>query len=73
MVPGTLTPRTKPDQTSSGKMVHLSRAANPLHLEAIDPVVLGKVRGIQYFEPDSDRSKDYQSFCMAILLSLHKV
>ena len=29
--------------TVSGKRVHLSLLANPSHLEAVDPVVLGKV------------------------------
>ena len=44
--------------TPSGKMVQLSLAANPSHLEAVDPVVLGKVRGLQYYQNDQvDRSK----------------
>jgi len=30
--------------TRSGKMVHLSLAANPSHLEAVNPLVEGKVR-----------------------------
>ncbi|MFH1531281.1 MAG: 2-oxoglutarate dehydrogenase E1 component [Pseudomonadota bacterium] len=30
-----------------GRTVHLTLAANPSHLEAVDPVVLGKVRGKQ--------------------------
>jgi 2-oxoglutarate dehydrogenase E1 component len=38
--------------TPSGKIVHLSLAANPSHLEAVDPVVLGKVRGLQFFQGD---------------------
>ncbi|KIL62026.1 hypothetical protein M378DRAFT_13114 [Amanita muscaria Koide BX008] len=38
--------------TPSGKKVHLSLVANPSHLEAVDPVVLGKTRGIQHFEND---------------------
>ena len=33
-------------------MVHLSLAANPSHLEAVDPVVEGKVRGIQFYQKD---------------------
>ena len=49
--------------TPSGKMVHLSLAANPSHLEAVDPVVQGKVRGIQYYQNDQERSK-----AMAVLL-----
>ncbi|KAJ3342437.1 2-oxoglutarate dehydrogenase E1 component, partial [Kappamyces sp. JEL0680] len=40
--------------TPSGKIVHLSLAANPSHLEAVDPVVLGKVRGLQFFQKDEE-------------------
>ncbi len=43
--------------TPSGKMVHLSLAANPSHLEAVDPVVHGKVRGIQFYQNDEARSQ----------------
>ncbi|KAJ3281197.1 2-oxoglutarate dehydrogenase E1 component [Borealophlyctis nickersoniae] len=50
--------------TPSGKMVHLSLAANPSHLEAVNPVVEGKVRGIQFYQNDEkDRAK-----AMAVLL-----
>jgi 2-oxoglutarate dehydrogenase E1 component len=38
--------------TPSGKKVALSLVANPSHLEAEDPVVLGKTRAIQHFEND---------------------
>jgi 2-oxoglutarate dehydrogenase E1 component len=38
--------------TPSGKKVSLSLVANPSHLEACDPVVLGKTRGIQFLEND---------------------
>ncbi|KAG8860883.1 2-oxoglutarate dehydrogenase E1 component [Tulasnella sp. 330] len=38
--------------TPSGKKVSLSLVANPSHLEAEDPVVVGKVRGIQHFDGD---------------------
>jgi len=38
--------------TPSGKKVSLSLVANPSHLEAADPVVLGKTRAIQHFEND---------------------
>ncbi len=37
-----------------GNKVHLSLAPNPSHLEAVDPVVLGKVRAIQTMAGDSD-------------------
>ncbi|KAJ1548780.1 hypothetical protein HK405_015274 [Cladochytrium tenue] len=44
--------------TPSGKMVHLSLAANPSHLEAVDPVVQGKVRGLQFYQGDEkERAK----------------
>ncbi|KAJ3192839.1 2-oxoglutarate dehydrogenase E1 component [Irineochytrium annulatum] len=44
--------------TPSGKMVHLSLAANPSHLEAVNPVVQGKVRAIQFYQNDEqDRAK----------------
>jgi len=38
--------------TPSGKKVSLSLVANPSHLEACDPVVLGKTRAIQLVEND---------------------
>ncbi|MBA3845903.1 MAG: 2-oxoglutarate dehydrogenase E1 component, partial [Planctomycetes bacterium] len=34
-------------QTASGKTVHLTLSANPSHLEAVNPVVEGRVRGKQ--------------------------
>jgi len=36
------------DRSFDGKDVHLSLTANPSHLEAVDPVVLGKARAKQY-------------------------
>lgn len=38
--------------TPSGKKVNLSLVANPSHLEAEDPVVLGKTRAIQFYKDD---------------------
>jgi 2-oxoglutarate dehydrogenase E1 component len=38
---------TSTDREFDGISVHMSLAANPSHLEAVDPVVLGKVRAIQ--------------------------
>ncbi|OCH92587.1 2-oxoglutarate dehydrogenase E1 component [Obba rivulosa] len=38
--------------TPSGKKVALSLVANPSHLEAEDPVVLGKTRALQHFAQD---------------------
>ncbi|CEP21142.1 KGD1 [Cyberlindnera jadinii] len=38
--------------TTSGKHVNLSLVANPSHLEAEDPVVLGRTRAVQQFNND---------------------
>lgn len=38
--------------TSAGKQVHLSLLANPSHLEAVNPIVLGKCRARQFYEDD---------------------
>ena len=43
--------------SKEGKKIHLSLAANPSHLEAVNPVVLGKVRAKQDALGDSSRSK----------------
>ncbi|KNE63048.1 oxoglutarate dehydrogenase (succinyl-transferring), E1 component [Allomyces macrogynus ATCC 38327] len=43
--------------TPSGKRVHLSLVANPSHLEAVNPVVEGKTRAIQFYAGDNERSK----------------
>ena len=48
---------TSGDREVGGQTVHLSLAANPSHLEAVDPVVLGKVRAKQYQRRDSERSR----------------
>src|SRR6266496_6077526 len=50
--------------TPSGKRVHLSLAANPSHLEAVDPVVLGKTRALQHYA--NDEKERHHS--MALLL-----
>ncbi|CAH0474034.1 unnamed protein product [Peronospora belbahrii] len=42
---GTSYDRTYPD----GRQVHLSLVANPSHLEAVDPVVVGKARAKQFY------------------------
>ncbi|KAI9483426.1 MAG: oxoglutarate dehydrogenase, E1 component [Benjaminiella poitrasii] len=39
--------------TPSGKRVHLSLVANPSHLEAVNPVVLGKTKALQFYGRDS--------------------
>ena len=43
--------------TSSGKNIHLSLMANPSHLEAVNTLVLGKVKAKQFYLDDTDRSK----------------
>lgn len=42
---------------SDGKKVHMSLVANPSHLEAVNPVVVGKVRAKQDYLGDTDRKK----------------
>jgi 2-oxoglutarate dehydrogenase E1 component len=51
------------DRAFDGNSVHLSLTANPSHLEAVNPVVLGKVRAKQDQLGDSERKQ-----VMAILL-----
>lgn len=47
--------------TPSGARVQLSLVANPSHLEAEDPVVLGKTRAIQHFNKDETEHKTAMS------------
>jgi 2-oxoglutarate dehydrogenase E1 component len=51
------------DRQFDDNTVHLSLTANPSHLEAVNPVVLGKVRAKQDQKHDKDRTK-----VLAILL-----
>ncbi|KAF6164381.1 hypothetical protein GIB67_037538 [Kingdonia uniflora] len=44
--------------TRGGNRIHLSLVANPSHLEAVDPVVVGKTRGKQYYSNDVNRTKN---------------
>lgn len=48
---------TSSDREFDGNSVHLSLTANPSHLEAVDPVVLGKVRAKQDQLNDHDRTQ----------------
>jgi len=48
---------TSTDRDIGGRNVHLSLAANPSHLEAVNPVVLGKVRAKQRQHGDSERKE----------------
>ena len=45
------------DREFDGNKVHLSLTANPSHLEAVNPVVLGKVRAKQEQLNDNNRTK----------------
>jgi 2-oxoglutarate dehydrogenase E1 component len=44
---------TSSDREFDGIKVHLSLLPNPSHLEAVDPVVLGKVRAVQTLKGDA--------------------
>jgi 2-oxoglutarate dehydrogenase E1 component len=48
---------TSTDREFDGNKVHLSLAPNPSHLEAVDPVVLGKVRAIQTLSGDDEHGR----------------
>jgi 2-oxoglutarate dehydrogenase E1 component len=50
---GTSMDRSYPD----GRRVHLSLVANPSHLEAVNPVVIGKIRAKQFFAGDKEEDK----------------
>ena len=46
------------DRQFDGNSVHLSLTANPSHLEAVNPVVIGKCRAKQSFDLQEDRSAE---------------
>ena len=48
---------TSSDREFDGIKVHLSLVANPSHLEAVDPVVLGKARAVQTIIGDREGDK----------------
>ncbi|MDX2102103.1 MAG: 2-oxoglutarate dehydrogenase E1 component [Alphaproteobacteria bacterium] len=48
---------TSADRDFDGTTIHLSLTANPSHLEAVNPVVAGKVRAKQAQKGDTDRTK----------------
>lgn len=48
---------TSDDREFDGHKVHLSLQPNPSHLEAVNPVVIGKVRSKQNLIDDEDRAK----------------
>ena len=45
------------DRDFNGNNVHVSLTANPSHLEAVNPVVLGQARAKQFFHNDPERIK----------------
>ncbi|NCW70919.1 MAG: 2-oxoglutarate dehydrogenase subunit E1 [Proteobacteria bacterium] len=45
------------DRDFNGNNVHVSLTANPSHLEAVNPVVLGQTRAKQFFHNDPERIK----------------
>jgi 2-oxoglutarate dehydrogenase E1 component len=47
---------TSADREFDGNKVHLSLNANPSHLEAVNPVVIGKVRAKQHMKGDTVRN-----------------
>lgn len=47
---------TSADREFDGNTVHLSLNANPSHLEAVNPVVIGKVRAKQQMKDDTKRN-----------------
>ena len=48
---------TSDDRKVAGRSVHLSLTANPSHLEAVDPVVVGRVRAKQKLAGDTERAR----------------
>jgi 2-oxoglutarate dehydrogenase E1 component len=51
------------DREIDGRRIHLSLTPNPSHLEAVNPVVIGKVRAKQDQRGDRERKR-----CMALLI-----
>ena len=49
---------TSTDREFDGISVHMSLVPNPSHLEAVDPVVLGKVRATQVIRDDLEEHKE---------------
>ena len=45
------------DRSFGGKLIHVSMAANPSHLEAVNPVVAGKIRAKQSIIDDKNNDK----------------
>jgi 2-oxoglutarate dehydrogenase E1 component len=48
---------TSADREFDGKQIHLSLNANPSHLEAVNPVVIGKVHAKQFQKKDKEHTR----------------
>lgn len=48
--------------------IHLSLSPNPSHLEAVDPVVLGKTRAKQFFTGDTARLQNMVGMSIAVIV-----
>jgi 2-oxoglutarate dehydrogenase E1 component len=59
---------TSSDREFDGHSVHLSLTANPSHLEAVDPVALGKVRAKQTRYGNANGGLDSRDRVMGLLL-----
>ncbi|MDT7933849.1 MAG: 2-oxoglutarate dehydrogenase E1 component [Sphingomonadaceae bacterium] len=59
---------TSTDRDFDGKTVHLSLAPNPSHLEAVNPVVLGKARAVMEMVGDPDREDSVRDQVLPVLI-----
>src|SRR5690606_26539597 len=59
---------TSSDREFDGKLIHLSLTPNPSHLEAVNPVVLGKVRAKQMQRRGNGSVQDARNKVMGVLL-----
>src|SRR3546814_10816212 len=59
---------TSSDREFDGRTVHLSLTPNPSHLEAVDPVVLGKARAKQLQRMNGGTIEEARDKIMAVLL-----
>ena len=59
---------TSTDREFDGNLVHLSLTPNPSHLEAVNPVVLGKARAVQDFRGQDRARGEVQDEVLPVLL-----
>jgi 2-oxoglutarate dehydrogenase E1 component len=59
---------TSTDRNFDGKTVHLSLAPNPSHLEAVNPVVLGKARAAMEMVGDPDHEDAVRDHVLPVLI-----